>query len=190
LDLSQIFIIIFGILGLAVIFSYNRMIIKRNRVDNAWSQIDVQLKRRYDLIPNLVETVQAYARHERETMAQITEARTRAIAAATVKEQEQAENDLTRNLKRLLAVAEAYPDLKANKNFLMLQEELAGTESKIAFARQFYNDSVMEYNTRLQLFPHNILAGLFRFEGRDYLEIEGLEREPQAVQFGSNQGGE
>ncbi len=180
---NQILIIIFGILGLAIIFIYNRLIIYRNRVDNAWSQIDVQLKRRYDLIPNLVETVQAYARHERETFAQITEARTRAIAAASVKEQEKAENDLTRNLHRLIAVAENYPDLKANKNFLMLQEELAGTESKIAFARQFYNDSVMAYNTRLQMFPNNLLAGIFGFKNRDYLEIEGLEREPQRVSF-------
>ncbi len=185
MEFSQIFIILFGILGLAIIFIYNRLIIYRNRVDNAWSQIDVQLKRRYDLIPNLVETVQAYARHERETLAQITEARTRAIAAASVKEQEQAENELTRNLHRLLAVVENYPDLKANKNFLMLQEELAGTESKIAFARQFYNDSVMAYNTKLQMFPHNLLAGIFGFKTRDYLEIEGLEREPQRVSFGN-----
>ncbi len=180
---SSIIWIILALWALGVIFSYNRLIILRNRVENAWAQIDVQLKRRYDLIPNLVKTVQAYAKHEREVFQRVTEARTKAIQAGSVKEQEKAENDLTRCIKGLFAVAENYPDLKANKNFLLLQEELAGTESKIAFARQFYNDSVMSLNTRIEVFPHNILARFFGFKKQDYLEIEGLERDPAAVRF-------
>ncbi len=168
----------------AVVVLYNRLVVLRNRVDNAWSQIDVQLRRRYDLIPNLVETVKAYAKHESETFEKVTQARNAAISAGSVKEQGQAENMLTETLKSLFAVAEAYPELKANQNFMMLQEELSGTEGKIAYARQFYNDSVMSYNTSTQTFPANLLAGAFGFSLRDYFEIELAEaKEPPKVAF-------
>jgi len=167
----------------AVIGIYNRLVTLRNRVDNAWSQIDVQLRRRYDLIPNLVETVKGYATHEKETFEKVVKARQVAMDATSVKEQGQAENALTSTLRSLFAVAEAYPDLKANQNFMMLQEELAGTESKIAYARQFYNDSVMTYNTSTQTFPNNLLAGMFGFAQRDYFEIEEAAKEPVKVQF-------
>jgi len=176
-----IFLVIVGVIAI-----YNRLIRDRNRVDNAWHQIDVQLKRRYDLIPNLVETVKGYATHEREVFEKVTQARNMGINAQTVKDQAQAENMITGALKSLFAVAEAYPDLKANQNFLMLQEELAGTESKIAFARQFYNDSVMSYDTRRQKFPANMIAGMFSgtFTQRDYFEIDiAAEREAPKVQF-------
>jgi LemA protein len=169
-----------------VIVIYNRLVKDRNRVDNAWHQIDVQLKRRYDLIPNLVETVKGYASHEREVFEKVTQARNMGINAQTVGEQAQAENMISGALKSLFAVAEAYPDLKANQNFLMLQEELAGTESKIAFARQFYNDSVMSYDTDRQRFPANIIAGMFSgtFTAREYFEIElETERAAPKVEF-------
>ena len=169
-----------------IIAIYNKLIRNRNRVDNAWHQIDVQLKRRYDLIPNLVETVKGYATHEREVFERVTQARTMGINAQTVGEQAQAENMITSALKSLFAVAEAYPDLKANQNFLMLQEELAGTESKIAFARQFYNDSVMSYDNYRQRFPNNAIAGMFSgtFTPREYFEIEiEAERAAPKVEF-------
>ncbi len=171
------------LLVVAVIVLYNRLIVLRNRVDNAWSQIDVQLRRRYDLIPNLVETVKGYMTHEAETLQKVTQARNMAINAGTVKEQGAAENMLTSTLKSLFAVAEAYPDLKANQNFMMLQEELSGTESKIAYARQFYNDSVMSFNTAIQKFPANIIAGILGFSQRDYFEIEVEAREAVQVKF-------
>ena len=169
-----------------IIAIYNKLIRDRNRADNAWHQIDVQLKRRYDLIPNLVETVKGYATHEREVFEKVTQARTMGINAQTVGDQAQAENMITGALKSLFAVAEAYPDLKANQNFLMLQEELAGTESKIAFARQFYNDSVMSYDTDRQRFPANVIAGMFSgaFTPREYFEIDiAAEREAPKVEF-------
>jgi LemA protein len=159
-----------------VIGIYNRLVTLRSRVDNAWSQIDVQLRRRYDLIPNLVETV-------KETLEKVIQARNMAMNASSVKEASEAENMLTGTLKSLFAVAEAYPDLKANQNFLMLQEELAGTESKIAYARQFYNDSVMSYNMATQQFPSNLVAGSFGFTQRDYFEIEEAAKEPVQVKF-------
>ncbi len=169
---------------LVVVVIYNRLITLRNRVNQAWAQIDVQLRRRYDLIPNLVETVKGYAAHERETFEQVTEARSRCIDAGTVPEQGQAENMLTGALRRLFALVENYPDLKANQNFLMLQEELAGTEGKIAYARQFYNDSVMTFNMTIQRVPNNLVAGTFGFEERDYFEIEEPEaRAPVEVSF-------
>jgi len=168
---------------LAFIALYNRLVVLRNRVDNAWSQIDVQLRRRYDLIPNLVETVKGYASHERETFEKVTQARNMAIQAQGVVEQGKAENMLTGALKTLFAVAEAYPDLKANQNFLALQGELTSTEGKIAYARQFYNDSVMSFNTAIQRFPANMVAGMFGFTQRDYFEIEAAAAEPVAVQF-------
>ncbi len=171
------------VVAVVVIGIYNRLITLRNRVDNAWSQIDVQLRRRYDLIPNLVETVKGYAAHEKETLERVIQARNAAMSATTVGEHSQTENMLTGALKSLFALAEAYPDLKANQNFMMLQEELSGTESKIAYARQFYNDSVMSYNTSQQTFPSNLLAGAFGFTPRDYFEIEEEVKEPVKVQF-------
>ncbi len=175
--------VLLGVIAVAVILLYNRLIVLRNRVDNAWAQIDVQLKRRYDLIPNLVETVKGYATHEKETLEQVIKARQLAIDASSVTEQGQAENMLTSTLRSLFAVAEAYPDLKANQNFLMLQEELAGTESKIAYARQFYNDSVMSYNIGIQVFPANILAGMLGFVARDSFQIEEVAKDVPTVQF-------
>lgn len=177
-------LIIIGLLALMVIGIYNSLVVLRNRCNNAWAQVDVQLRRRYDLIPNLVETVKGYAKHEREVFEKVTEARAKAISAQTVKEQGEAENMLTGALKSLFAVVENYPELKANQNFLMLQEELAGTESKIAFARQFYNDMVMKYNMKIQMFPSNIIAGMFGFKEKEYFEIEEPEaRGPVKVSF-------
>ncbi len=167
----------------AFIGIYNRLVVLRNRVDNAWSQIDVQLKRRYDLIPNLVETVKGYAAHESQTLQRVTEARNMAINATGVREQGQAENMLTGALKSLFAVAEAYPELKANQNFMMLQEELSGTESKIAYARQFYNDSVLQYDNALEMFPTNIMASMFNFQPKPYFEAPAADREPVKVSF-------
>jgi LemA protein len=179
--------IVFGVIALLVLWivlAYNRLVALRNRFQNAWAQIDVQLRRRYDLIPNLVETVKGYAAHERDVFQRVTEARARAIAAGTVGEQAQAENMLTQALRSLFAVAEAYPELRANQNFLALQEELSGTENKIAFARQFYNDSVMQYNTLRQMFPTNVLANAFGFGPQEYFELEEAgAREPVRVQF-------
>jgi LemA protein len=171
------------VVAFAAIGIYNRLVTLRNRVDNAWSQIDVQLRRRYDLIPNLVETVKGYAAHEKETLDRVIQARSAAMSAEGVKAQGEAENVLTGTLKSLFALAENYPDLKANQNFLMLQEELAGTESKIAYARQFYNDSVMSFNTAQQVFPASLLAGMFGFKTREYFEIEEEAKEPVKVQF-------
>ena len=169
--------ILIGVLVLLIIgfvvFLYNKLVRYRNRVENAWHQIDVQLNRRADLIPNLVETVKGYASHERETLEGVTKARTAMMNASTVGENAQAEGMLSQALKNLFAVAEAYPDLKANQNFLALQEELSGTENKIAYARQFYNDSVMSYDIARQKFPANVIAGMFKFtEKREYFEPE------------------
>jgi len=172
------------IVGFIAIF--NGLVSKRNRVDNAWHQIDVQLKRRFDLIPNLVETVKGYAAHEKEVFEKVTQARAMVTQAGSVGQRAQAEGMITEALKTLFAVAENYPDLKANQNFLMLQEELSGTESKIAFARQFYNDSVMVYDNARQKFPGNIVAGMFsgKFPDKEYFEIEApAERETPKVQF-------
>ncbi len=181
------FIILLVFLGVVLIFFigvYNGLIRLRNRADNAWAQVDVQLRRRYDLIPNLVETVKGYAKHEKETFENVTEARNKAINAQTVKEQGEAENMLASTLKSLFAVAENYPDLKASQNFIMLQEELAGTESKIAYARQFYNDTVMRFNTKQQVFPSNVIANTFNFKEKEYFEIEEPEaKEPITVKF-------
>jgi LemA protein len=179
-----IFLIIIGGLFLIAVGMYNSLIQLRNRCDNAWAQVDVQLKRRYDLIPNLVETVKGYAKHEREVFQNVTEARAKAINASTVKDQSAAENQLTGALKTLFAVAESYPDLKANQNFLMLQEELAGTEGKIAYARQFYNDQVMKFNQKQQIFPSNIIAKMFTFKEKEYFVLEEpAAKEPVKVSF-------
>jgi LemA protein len=171
------------LLILVFILSYNGLVRLRNRIDNAWSQIDVQLKRRYDLIPNLVETVKGYAAHERQTLESVTQARANAINAQGPQQQAEAENVLSGALKSLFAVAEAYPDLKANQNFLSLQEELTSTEDRVAYARQFYNDSVLSYNNKLQTFPRNVIAGMFNFEKREYFEGEPEATGPVRVQF-------
>ena len=166
-----------------VIAKYNQLISLRNRIENSWSQIDVQLRRRYDLIPNLIETVKAYATHERTVFEEVTKARSSMMNAHGVQEQAEAQNMITGALKSLFAVAEAYPELKANQNFMMLQEELSGTESKIAYSRQFYNDTVMAYNTLVQTFPANIIANAFGFREREYFEMEDIAREPVKAQF-------
>jgi Uncharacterized conserved protein len=179
--------LVLGIVALALlfgVFTYNRLVRLRVRVENAWSQIDVQLKRRYDLIPNLVETVKGYAAHEREVFEDVTKARAMAQEASGVRNQADAENQVTQSLRQLLAVAENYPELKANQNFLALQEELTGTESKIAYARQFYNDQVAALNTRIQRFPASIVAGMGHFAPREFFEIDGEQaRAPVQVQF-------
>jgi LemA protein len=171
------------LLGLYAAFTYNRLVRTRVRVENAWSQIDVQLRRRYDLIPNLVNTVQGYAAHERELFEDVTQARAAAQQASGVQGQADAENQLTRALGRLIAVAERYPDLKASQNFLALQEELTGTEGRIAYARQFYNDEVQRLNTLIQAFPSNIVARLGNFQPREFFEIDEPARGPVAVSF-------
>jgi LemA protein len=175
-----------GIIGLLLLYgilAFNRLVRNRNRVENAWSGIDVQLRRRYDLIPNLVVAVQGYAAHERELFEQVTAARTRAIQASSVADQGQAETEITRSLGRLMAVAEAYPQLRANENFLALQEELTATESKIAFSRQFYNDQVMRYNTLIEQFPSLLVARIGRFTQREFFEAEEDSRGAVAVDF-------
>ncbi|MGI9023335.1 MAG: LemA family protein [Acidimicrobiales bacterium] len=171
------------LLLLYVIVTYNGLVRLRNRIENAWAQIDVQLKRRYDLIPNLVSTVKGYATHEKGTFEAVTQARANAINASGVADQAQAENMISDALKSLFAVAEAYPDLKANQNFLELQEELSGTEGRIAYARQFYTDSVLRLNTKIQSFPSNLLAGAFGFTTREYFEADDASRGPVSVQF-------
>jgi LemA protein len=180
-------IVVLGLLALivlAVIGMYNALVRLRNQVDNAWSQIDVQLKRRHDLIPNLVETAKGYMKHERETLESITKARGAAMGARTVAEASQAEGQLADALSKFMLVVENYPDLKANQNFLALQEELASTENKIAFARQNYNDQVLFYNNKIQMFPSNVVAGMFAFTKRDFFEIQtAAERETPKVSF-------
>ena len=178
--------IIYSITGLAVIWiiwAYNRLISFRYRVREAWSDIEVQLKRRHDLIPNVVETVKGYMAHERETLAHVTEARTRAIGAQDRHEKAEAENALSMTLKTLFAVSENYPDLKANANFLDLQRELADTENKIQAARRFYNTNVRDLNTKIESFPSNLIANLFRFTREEFFEAEVGERENVKVQF-------
>ncbi|MBN1299540.1 MAG: LemA family protein [Actinobacteria bacterium] len=179
-----IVVVIIVILLIAAIAIYNGIISLRNRIDNAWSQIDVQLRKRYDLIPNLVETVKGYAAHEKETLEKVIKARNMGIDATTVEDQSKAENMITGTLKSLFAVSEQYPDLKADQHFTRLMEELNGIEGNIAFARQFYNDSVLQYNTKIQTFPGNIFAGRFGFTPRQYFEIEEPQaKEPVKVQF-------
>lgn len=186
MDIGTGLLVLLGIVLLIVawvIAKYNQLVSLRNRISNAWSQIDVQLRRRYDLIPNLVETVKGYAKHEQDVFENVTRARTMGIQAKTVREQGEAENVLTGALKTLFAVAEAYPELKANQNFLMLQEELSGTESKIAYSRQFYNDNVMVYNTLIQSFPTSLIASSFGFTEKEYFPMEDAAREPVRVSF-------
>lgn len=179
--------IILGIIVLIIlwlVWTYNSLIRGRNQVDESWSDIDVQLKRRYDLIPNLIETVKGYAKHEAGVFQKVTEARAAAMAAKTLPEKAKAENMLTETLKSLFAVSENYPDLKATQNFLQLQDELSDTENKIQAARRFYNSNVMHYNIRLQSFPTKLIAGPFGFLARQYFELEGKkERETPKVSF-------
>jgi LemA protein len=176
--------VIFALLITFVIAIYNALIRLRNQVDNAWSQIDVQLKRRHDLIPNLVETAKGYMRHERQTFEEITKARSQAMGAKTVAEASKAEGALGEAISKFMLVVENYPDLKANQNFLSLQEELTSTENKIAFARQSYNDQVLFFNNKIQMFPSNIIANTFHFTKRDFFEIEEVgEREVPKVSF-------
>ena len=170
---------------LAGVVSYNRFVSQRNLVRSSWANIDTELKRRYDLIPNLVEAVKGYAAHEREVFEEVARARSAAQQAQGIQGQAQAENELTRSLSRLIAVAESYPDLKASQNFLALQEELTATESRIAYARQFYNDEVQQLNTLIQAFPSNLVARLGTFEPREFFEIEEPARGPVSVSFPS-----
>jgi LemA protein len=181
--LLEISIIILIILGLLFVIIYNDLIKQRNRVENAWAQIDVQLKRRYDLIPNLVETVKGYAKHEKTLLEDITKARAAVMSANSISETAEASNYLSSTLKSLFAVAENYPELKANQNFMQLQKDLMETENKIAYSRQFYNDTVMKYNISIQTIPKNIVASLMGFTKKDLFETPQAERETPKVKF-------
>lgn len=177
-------LVVVAVLVIAFVGIYNGLVRLRNAVRDAWSQIDVQLKRRHDLVPNLVGTVKGYMEHERETLENVTKARQLAQSAGSVAERGAAEGGLTAALGRLIAVAESYPDLKANQNFLSLQEELASTENRIGFARQFYNDSVMRLNNKVQMVPSNIVASMFNFKLEEFFELEeAAEREVPKVDF-------
>lgn len=169
------------VIGGFLITTYNKLVQLRQRVQNAWSQVDVQLKRRYDLIPNLVNAVKGYVQHEKDTLERVTQARNMAIKAGNITEQAQAENILSGALKSLFAVAEAYPDLKANTNFIQLQSELSDTENKISFARQFYNDTVQMFNTKIELFPNNLVAGMLGFQMVHYFTLQGEAEARQNV---------
>jgi LemA protein len=179
--------IVLGVIAVIIIylvFVYNSLIARRNRTQEAWSDIEVQMKRRYDLIPNVVETVKGYSLHERGVLENVTKARTQAMGAHSPQEHAQAENMLSNTLKTLFAVAENYPDLKANANFLDLQRELADTENKIQAARRFYNTNVRDFNIRLQSFPANMVAGMLGFSSREFFDLEeGAAREPVKVKF-------
>lgn len=179
-------IMIFVVLLLLVLFTvsaYNGLIVKRNRVKNSWAQIDVQLKKRFDLIPNIVETVKGYAKHEAETLEAVVKARNQYISAGTPEDMMKANTEMTGALGKLFALAESYPDLKANSNFMELQRELTGVEEKIAYARQFYNDTVLIYNNAIQVVPANIIASIFRFTEEPYFQADETERENVKVQF-------
>jgi len=180
-------LIFLGVIVVAVIAfvgMYNSLVQLRNRVKNAWSQIDVQLKRRHDLIPNLVETAKGYMVHERETLTAITDARSRAMGAGTVQDRGVAEAQLTGAISKFMVTVENYPDLKANQNFLALQEELTSTENKISFARQAYNDAVLFFNNKIEMFPSNVIAGMFNFRPQEFFEVaEPTEREAPKVSF-------
>jgi len=185
--MGMIAILILGAIVLGVgawlVSSYNMMVRLRNMVQNSWAQIDVQLKRRFDLVPNLIETVKGYATHEKEVLEKVTQARSMIQSAQSMEQRQQAENMLTSTLRSLFAVAEAYPELKANQNFLDLQQQLADLEGKIAFARQFYNDTTMKYNMTIQSFPTNLLAGMFSFQFIPYFEVDDIQRQAIQVKF-------
>ena len=174
---------ILAVLVLFVVFLYNALIRLKNQVENAWAQIDVQLKRRYDLIPNLIETVKGYAKHEKGLLTDITKARSAVMSAEGAHKKAEASNMLSDTLKSLFAVAENYPDLKANENFLQLQEELSGTENKISYARQHYNDIVMVFNTKIQMFPNNVLSSTLGFKDKEMFDVPEAEKKNVKVQF-------
>lgn len=178
IGLAVAVVIVIGVVGI-----YNTLVRAKIRVDEAWSDIDVQLKRRYDLIPNLIQTVKGYAKHEKELFENVTKARTQAMGATDPATKGKSENMLTDTLKSLFAVAENYPDLKANENFLELQRELTDTEDKIQAARRFYNGNVRDFNTKIQVFPNNLLAGMFGYTARDFFQAEEGDKEPVKVDF-------
>ena len=182
----QIWILLAAVAVLAILYVmglYNKLVVLRNRIHEAWSGIDVQLKRRADLIPNLLETVKGYAKHEKEVFENVTKARSALLGAQGVKDTEKADNMLSGALKSLFAVAEAYPELKANTNFQDLQNELSDTEDKVAYARQFYNTNVLDYNNNIQIFPNSILASMFAFKVKEFFEADAKEREAVKVKF-------
>ena len=181
--LAIVIVVIILLVIIYLVAAYNGLIRRRNQIENAWSQIDVQLKRRHDLIPNLVETVKGYAAHEKSTLDAVIQARNAAVAAPTPSATAAAEGQLTGALRQLFALGEAYPDLKANQNFLALQEELSATEGRVAYARQFYNDSVLEYNNKLQQFPTVYYAKILHFQRREYFETDEAAREVPTVEF-------
>jgi LemA protein len=181
--MALILLVVVVVVIMAIIFIYNGLIRLKNRVDEAWSDIDVQLKRRHDLIPNLVSTVKGYAAHEKEVFEKVTEARSRAMGAGTAQDKAEAENMLSNTLKSLFAVAEAYPDLKANQNFLELQRELTDTEDKIQASRRFYNGNVRDFNTKIEVFPTNIMAGMLGFSKREFFQAAEEEKAPVEVKF-------
>lgn len=166
-----------------IISNYNKLVVLRNKVKDQWSQIDVQLKRRFDLIPNLLETVKGYAKHESETFEKVIAARNSFSSAKTVEAEMKANNELTGAMNKLFAIAENYPELKANTNFIQLQEELTETEDKIAYARQFYNDNVMEYKNKIEMFPSNVIAAMFGFKQEPFFEANESEKENVKVKF-------
>jgi LemA protein len=184
MDISLIIVlVVVGVIVLFVWGVYNSLVTAKIRIKEAFSQIDVQLKRRTDLIPNLIETVKGYAKHEKGVLEQVTEARTNLMGAKTTQQKAEANNMLSDTLKSLFAVSENYPDLKASQNFLSLQEELADTENKIAYSRQFYNSNVMDYNTKLQVFPSNVVGNMFGFKEVEFFEASDADRKNVKVQF-------
>ena len=176
-------IVVLLLLILSIIGMYNNLVSLKMRVKNAWAQIDTQLKRRFDLIPNLVETVKGYAAHEQGTLEKVIAARNSYATASTIEDKAAANNELSKTLKSIFALSESYPDLKANTNFMALQTELTGTEDKIAYSRQFYNDSVTMYNNKLQVFPTNIVAGMFGFKEEALFKTEDAAKAAPKVQF-------
>ena len=183
---ATVIIIIFAVIILLIFYGigvYNKLVNSRNKVKDQWAQIDVQLKRRADLIPNLVETVKGYAKHEKNTLAEVIEARNKFVSAGSINEEIEANNQLTGALNKLFALSESYPELKANQNFISLQNDLKDTEDKISYARQFYNDTVTMYNTKLQVFPSNIIASMFHFEKMNFFEVDEASKEVPKVQF-------
>ncbi len=179
----MVFLAIIVVIGLVIVLIYNRLVALRQTTRQAWGDIDVQLKQRHDLVPNLVETVNGYAAHESQTLENVVKARQQAVDASSVKDLAQAENMLSGALRQLFALSEAYPDLKANQNFLKLQNELADLENKIAAARRFFNNAVSEYNTAIEQFPAVVLAGMFGFAAKEFFEIGGAERAAPSVSF-------
>lgn len=187
MELGTIIIVIIGAVLLLVVFYiisvYNKLVNARNKVNDQFAQIDVQLKRRNDLIPNLVETVKGYAKHEEKTLKEVVEARNRMVSAGSINDEIEASNNLTNALNKLFALSEAYPELKANENFQALQKDLGETEDKISYARQFYNDTVLNYNNLRETFPSNIIANIFKFKKIDFFKAEEKEKEVPQVKF-------